>query len=72
MPDQESNILPTLAANGPWAVMAGLLLYQVMKAWTADRQQVTELLGGFRSSIEKLASTLDHIADEIKDLKTNR
>jgi hypothetical protein len=50
----ESQLLTGLASNGPWALVAGFLLWQIMKAWTADRQQVTELLREFKASIDEL------------------
>jgi K+ transporter len=60
----ESQLLTGLASNGPWALVAGFLLWQVMKAWTADRQQVTELLKEFKASIDELTHAVKAIVGE--------
>jgi hypothetical protein len=57
------------AANGPWAAMAGLLLWQVLKAWSSDREQVTKLLGEFKNTLEAMTKTMEHIAEELKEIK---
>lgn len=44
-------VLTRLAENGPWAMVAGFLLWQVITAWTADRRQLAELLTEFRDVI---------------------
>lgn len=59
------QFLDELAKNGPWAAVAGFLLWAVIKAWNKDRDQVTVLLGEFRISLEKLATEI-HTLGEIQ------
>lgn len=59
------TFLLELAKSGPWAVVAGFLLWTILKAWTDDRKQVTELLGEFRATLDKLSDKLDRLAEAI-------
>jgi hypothetical protein len=52
-----------LAKSGPWAVVSGLLLWTIIKAWNKDREQVTELLRDFRQSIEKLTVEIHRLGE---------
>lgn len=52
-----------LGKSGPWALVAGFLLWTVIQAWNSDRRQVTTLLGEFKSAIEKLTVSLDHVVE---------
>lgn len=54
-----------LAANGPWALAAGFLLHQVIKAWTMDRQQLTVLMTEFRDALYALKSAVDELRRRI-------
>lgn len=58
----ESEIFKSFATNGPWAVMAGFLLWQVMKAWEQDRKQLKEFLVELKSSLDKLTHAVEAIA----------
>lgn len=64
----DTDVFKSLAANGPWALMAGLLLWQILKAWSGDRAALTTLLGEFRSSIDGLKKAVEHLTDRL-DLK---
>lgn len=68
----ESQLLTGLASNGPWALMAGFLLWQIMKAWTQDREQVTALLREFKASIDKLTHAVEAIVTWNEDLEDRR
>ena len=52
-----------LAKSGPWAAVAGFLLWTVIKAWNKDREQVTGLLGEFRTSLDKLAQEIHNLGE---------
>lgn len=60
-PDVMSVFLTQLGANGPWALVAGFLLWQVIKAWNADRATTTQLLGEFRSVLDRLATEIHNL-----------
>lgn len=60
-----NDFVTELAKSGPWAAVAGFLLWTVIKAWTSDRAQVTELLGEFRTALDGLKSAVDHLADKL-------
>ena len=60
-----NEFLTELAKSGPWAVMAGFLLWTVIKAWTVDRAQVTQLLGEFRGTLDGLKTAVDHLAERL-------
>lgn len=57
--------LTELAKSGPWALVAGLLLWRVLAAWTADRAQVTQLLGEFRLTLDRFGDKIDKLAQAI-------
>lgn len=57
------TFLSELAKSGPWAVVAGFLLWTVIKAWNKDREQVTGLLGEFRASLDKLAQEIHNLGE---------
>lgn len=67
----DSELLKPLMANGPWALMSGYLLIQILKAWGADRASVTDLLGTFKESIDSLKISVDKLATHI-DMQANR
>ncbi len=52
-----------LAKSGPWAGVAGFLLYTVIKAWNKDREQVTVLLGEFRQSLDRLSTEIHNLGE---------
>ena len=54
-----------LANNGPWALVAGFLLQQVIKAWTADRQQLVVLMTEFRDALNALKSAVEDLRMQI-------
>lgn len=58
-----------LAQNGPWAIVAGFLLWTVIKAWTADRGMVTQLLSEFRSSIDKLSAAVTKLTERLDHIE---
>ena len=58
----------SLAQNGPWAVVAGFLLWTVIKAWNADRDQVTKLLGDFKDALSGLQKAVEHLTERLDRL----
>lgn len=65
MSNDMSQLMNGLANNGPWAIMFGWLLWQVMKAWTQDRAQIAPAL-------DKVAEALTLMQFEIRELRTAR
>ncbi|MBX3115613.1 MAG: hypothetical protein KF824_13535 [Fimbriimonadaceae bacterium] len=60
------QLLNSLAANGPWAIMAGWLLTRVIKAWTDDRNQLVNLLTEFKDALMSLKGAVEELKSEIK------
>lgn len=60
-----NELLAGLAGNGPWALVAGFLLWQVIKAWAADRDTLTRFLTEFRSTLESLKDAVDALRTEL-------
>lgn len=52
-----------LGKSGPWAAVAGFLLWQVIRAWDRDRNQVTELLRDFRGTLDGLKTEIHNLAE---------
>ncbi len=69
MQPTESAWISELAKNGPWAAMAGLLLFYVLRGWTEDRKQVTALLGEFRTSIDSLTREIHQLGEIQKTIQ---
>lgn len=63
------DITQSFAQNGPWAVAAGFLLHQVIKAWTNDRQQLIVLLTEFKDAMTALKMAVNELREEMRDLR---
>lgn len=55
------TLFNSLASNGPWAITAGFLLYQVITAWTNDRKQITTLLTDFKDALHDLKIAVEDL-----------
>jgi hypothetical protein len=64
----ETELIKGLANNGPWAAVAGLLLWQVIKAWTEDRKTASILMSEFRASIDALRVNVEALKVSIDKL----
>ena len=60
-PPTEIEFIRPLAQNGPWALVAGFLLWTVIKAWNGDRQLTFGLLGDFQKAIEGLVTAVQNL-----------
>jgi hypothetical protein len=56
------TFLLELAKSGPWAVVAGFLLWKIIGAWTADRAQVTQLIGKVEITLNNMSSEIGNLA----------
>ena len=63
----EASFLTELGKSGPWALVAGFLLWMVIKAWNQDRAQVTQLMGSFQQSIDKLTTEIHGLVSAVTD-----
>lgn len=63
----ESDLIKTLAMNGPWAVAFFFLLRTVLNAWMGDRKANTDLMGEFRTAIVDLKNSIDKLTEHVKD-----
>ena len=59
------ELIKGLAANGPWAIVAGILLSQVLKAWAGDRAALTTLMTEFRVSLDGLKVAVEHLTKKL-------
>jgi hypothetical protein len=63
------TLMQGLAANGPWALMAGFLLIRILKAWDGDRQQALKLMTEFHNSMEKQSEALYELTEAVRALR---
>ena len=54
-----------LAENGPWAVVAGVLLYQLIKAWSDDRAALTKLYTEFQGTLASLSDAVEGLRNDL-------
>lgn len=59
----DQSFLVELGKSGPWAAVAGFLLWQVIRAWDRDRNQVTELLRDFSTTLDGLKHEIHNLAE---------
>lgn len=62
----QSDILTGLGNNGPWAAVAGILLWQLLKERAADREERTKILGEVNATLGKLSTAVDGLTAEQK------
>jgi len=63
------TLMQGLAANGPWALMAGFLLLRILKAWDGDRQQAMNLLTQFQATMQKQSEALEELTSAVRSLR---
>lgn len=56
------TFLLELAKSGPWAVVAGFLLWKIIGAWNSDRAQVTQLIGKVEITLNNMSSEIGNLA----------
>lgn len=56
------TFLLELAKSGPWALVAGFLLWKIIQAWTSDRAQVTQLIGKVEVTLNSMAGEIGNLA----------
>lgn len=61
-----NELLTEVGKSGPWAGVAGFLLWTVIKAWDGDRRALTALLGEFKQTLEGLRSAVEHLSDRLE------
>lgn len=65
----DPEVVKGLGQNGPWAAMAGLLLWQLLKDRSADRTLLVSLLTDFKAAIVNLESSIRELSAEQKALR---
>ena len=67
------ELLTGISANGPWAAMAGFLLWQLLKErsadkaeWAAERKATIQLMTEFRVTLEKLSGAVVDLTNETR------
>ena len=60
------EVLRSFGENGPWALTAGFLLHQVIKAWASDRAQLSALLTDFREALTSLTNAVEDLRAEMR------
>lgn len=63
------SFLVELGKSGPWALVAGVLLWTVINAWNSDRQALTQLLTDFKSTLDGLKNAVDHLTDRLERIE---
>ena len=64
------TFLLELAKSGPWALVAGFLLWQLLRDKAADREMLTSFLTEFSKTQAKIMSEVGDIAESLKTLVT--
>ena len=68
MNEVPSELVTGIANNGPWALVAGFLLMQVMNAWKGDRDQLTKLLIDFKTTLDGLKGAVDNLSERLDSM----
>lgn len=63
------TLMQGLAANGPWALMAGFLLLRILKAWDGDRLQALSLMTQFQQTMQKQSEALEELTGAVRSLR---
>lgn len=63
MPDP---MIAALAVHGPFALVSGVLIWQVLKAWHTDRETIVSLMTEFRQSLDGVQSAIERLADQME------
>lgn len=56
------TFLLELAKSGPWAVVAGFLLWKIIQAWNSDRAQVNQLISEFKTTLDSVSHEIGNLA----------
>jgi len=68
----DNDLLRSFANNGPWALAAAFLCWQILKAWGDDRKLTAGLLTEFRATMTELAAAVRALAERIDQLEAKR
>jgi hypothetical protein len=63
------EMLKGLGSNGPWALVAGFLIWHLLKLGKEDRDQVVNLLTTFRTTLDGLKSAVEKLTDRIDGME---
>ena len=55
-----------LATNGPWALVSGWLIWEILKAWGSDRAQLATVLTEMRTALAGLQTAVDRLREELE------
>lgn len=55
------TFIAAIASNGPWAITSFILMHQVIKAWSNDRQQLITLLTEFKDTLTVLTHAVEKL-----------
>ncbi|MBX3095669.1 MAG: hypothetical protein KF812_02285 [Fimbriimonadaceae bacterium] len=64
--------ISALAVHGPFALVSGVLIWQVLKAWQADRETIVSLMTDFRQSLDGVQRAIERLADQMSDHRGTR
>jgi len=59
-------MVQALAVHGPFALVAGVLMWQVLKAWQSDRDTIVGLMTEFRQALTGVQHALTRLADQME------
>lgn len=63
-------VLIELAKSGPWAAVAGLLLWQLLKDKASDRETMVKFMTTFQETQNAIVGEVRDIARSLRDLVT--
>ena len=65
------TFLIELAKSGPWAVVAGFLLWQLLRDKAADRDTMIKFMTDFQGTQNAIVGEVRDIARSLRDLVTD-
>lgn len=64
------TFLLELAKSGPWALVAGFLLWQIIRDKAADRETMVKFMTDFQNTQNAIVGEVRDIARSLRDLVT--
>jgi hypothetical protein len=64
-----NEVLRSLAGNGPWAALAGFLLWYVLRAWEQERKEQAVVLRSIAQSVIMLQSAVTEFRQDVAEFR---
>lgn len=61
-----NELMEMMATHGPVAIIAGFLIWQVVKAWGSDRAALISMLTEFRETLDGLKRAVERLSERLE------